>query len=54
MEGKEMWTYRMGTTIPETFSQELMTPKAKMWMKFICSRIWLMIELSEIIQFKRS
>ncbi|MBA0725194.1 hypothetical protein Golax_021799 [Gossypium laxum] len=54
MEGKGMWTYRMGTTIPEMFSQELMTPKAKMWMKFICSRIWLMIELSEIIQFKRS
>ncbi|MBA0841145.1 hypothetical protein Goarm_003654, partial [Gossypium armourianum] len=32
MEGKEMWTYRMGTTIPEMFNQELMTPKAKMWM----------------------
>ncbi|MBA0837935.1 hypothetical protein Goarm_010045, partial [Gossypium armourianum] len=39
-EGKEMWTYRMGTVIPETFNQELMTPKAKMWMKFVCSRIW--------------
>ncbi|MBA0776355.1 hypothetical protein Gotri_011360 [Gossypium trilobum] len=33
-EGKKMWTYRMGTVIPETFNQELMTPKAKMWMKF--------------------
>ncbi|MBA0816027.1 hypothetical protein Gohar_000735, partial [Gossypium harknessii] len=32
-EGKEMWTYRIGTTILETFNQELMTPKAKMWMK---------------------
>ncbi|MBA0788774.1 hypothetical protein Gotri_025083 [Gossypium trilobum] len=30
MEGKEMWTYRTGTTIPETFNQELMTPRAKM------------------------
>ncbi|MBA0746663.1 hypothetical protein Gogos_009162, partial [Gossypium gossypioides] len=39
-EGNEMWTYRMGTVIPETFNQELMTPKAKMWMKFVCSRIW--------------
>ncbi|MBA0694602.1 hypothetical protein Goari_004883 [Gossypium aridum] len=28
-KGKEMWKYRMGTTIPETFNQELMTPKAK-------------------------
>ncbi|MBA0818861.1 hypothetical protein Gohar_021195 [Gossypium harknessii] len=34
-EGKEMWTYRAGTTILEAFNQELMTPKAKMWMKFI-------------------
>ncbi|MBA0809388.1 hypothetical protein Gohar_025047 [Gossypium harknessii] len=33
MEWKEMWTYRSGTAIPETFNQELMTPKAKMWMK---------------------
>ncbi|MBA0843403.1 hypothetical protein Goarm_000598, partial [Gossypium armourianum] len=33
MEGKEMWTYRTGTTIPETFNQELMTPKVKIWMK---------------------
>ncbi|MBA0635565.1 hypothetical protein Godav_025985, partial [Gossypium davidsonii] len=47
-EGKEMWTYRTGTTIPETFNQELMTPKAKMWMKFICSRIYPITEISEI------
>ncbi|MFQ6663063.1 hypothetical protein Gotur_030714 [Gossypium turneri] len=40
-EGKEMWTYRTRTTIPEIFNQELMTPKDKMWMKFVCSRIWL-------------
>ncbi|MBA0879161.1 hypothetical protein Goshw_020106 [Gossypium schwendimanii] len=33
-EGKEMWKYRTGTTIPETFNQELMTPKAKTWMNF--------------------
>ncbi|KAK5811922.1 hypothetical protein PVK06_027309 [Gossypium arboreum] len=38
-EGKEMWTYQTGTTIPETFNQALLTPKAKMWMKFVCSRI---------------
>ncbi|MBA0662626.1 hypothetical protein Goklo_006715 [Gossypium klotzschianum] len=28
-KGKEMWKYRMGTIITETFNQELMTPKAK-------------------------
>ncbi|KAH1055811.1 hypothetical protein J1N35_033876 [Gossypium stocksii] len=33
-EGKEMWTYRIGTKILETFNQELMTPKTKIWMKF--------------------
>ncbi|MBA0839230.1 hypothetical protein Goarm_004980, partial [Gossypium armourianum] len=43
-EGKEMWTYWMGIVIPETFNQELMTPKAKMWMKFVPLRIWLTIE----------
>ncbi|MBA0826748.1 hypothetical protein Goarm_011571, partial [Gossypium armourianum] len=32
MEGKKMWTYRMGKTIPKTFNQKLMTPKANMWM----------------------
>ncbi|MFQ6662156.1 hypothetical protein Gotur_030060 [Gossypium turneri] len=25
-----------------------MTPKAKMWMKFVCSRIWPTLEMSEI------
>ncbi|MBA0748102.1 hypothetical protein Gogos_004954 [Gossypium gossypioides] len=48
MEGKEMLTYRMGTTIPETFNQELMTPKAKIWIKFFCSRIWSITKMSEI------
>ncbi|MBA0823474.1 hypothetical protein Goarm_020204, partial [Gossypium armourianum] len=33
-EGKEMWIYRTGIVIPKTFNQELMTPIAKMWMKF--------------------
>ncbi|MBA0747808.1 hypothetical protein Gogos_004692 [Gossypium gossypioides] len=28
-EGKEMWSYRIGIVIPETFNQELMTPKVK-------------------------
>lgn len=37
--GKELWTYRASTTIPETFNQELIMPKAKIWMKFVCSRI---------------
>ncbi|MBA0722854.1 hypothetical protein Golax_003495 [Gossypium laxum] len=37
--GKAMWTYQTGTAIPETFNQDLMTPKAKIWMKFVCSRI---------------
>ncbi|MBA0794204.1 hypothetical protein Gohar_018554 [Gossypium harknessii] len=36
---KEMWTYQTGKEIPKTFNQELMTPKAKIWMKFVCSRI---------------
>ncbi|MBA0712615.1 hypothetical protein Golax_011702, partial [Gossypium laxum] len=48
MEGKKMWTYRIGTVILETFIQELVTPKAKMWMKFICSRIGPITEMSEI------
>ncbi|KAK5825395.1 hypothetical protein PVK06_020225 [Gossypium arboreum] len=48
MEGKEMWTYRVGIVIPETFNQELMTPKAKMWVKFVYLRIWPIIELLEI------
>ncbi|MBA0683597.1 hypothetical protein Goari_025241, partial [Gossypium aridum] len=48
MEGKKMWTYRMGIVILETFIQELVTPKAKMWMKFICSRIGPITEMSEI------
>ncbi|MBA0845152.1 hypothetical protein Goarm_023199, partial [Gossypium armourianum] len=43
-KGKEMWTYQTGTTIPQTFNQELMTPKAKMWMKLVCSRIWPTLE----------
>ncbi|MBA0715810.1 hypothetical protein Golax_014691, partial [Gossypium laxum] len=47
-EGKDMWLYQTGIGIPEMFNQELMTPKAKMWMKFICSRIWPIIEMSEI------
>ncbi|MFQ6643105.1 hypothetical protein Gotur_018616, partial [Gossypium turneri] len=47
-EGKEMWTYWMGIVIPETFNQVLMTPKAKMWMKFVPLRIWLTIEMSKI------
>ncbi|MFQ6622030.1 hypothetical protein Gotur_002604 [Gossypium turneri] len=51
-EGKEMWIYRTGTVIPETFNQELMTPIAKMWMKFVCSRIWLIIEMFDISQIQ--
>ncbi|MBA0755126.1 hypothetical protein Gogos_005607 [Gossypium gossypioides] len=47
-KGKERWTYRMGTTISDTFNQELMTRKAKMWMKFVCSRIWPTIEMTKI------
>ncbi|MBA0803159.1 hypothetical protein Gohar_013403 [Gossypium harknessii] len=47
-EGKEMWTYRTGTTIPKTFDQELMTTKAKIWMKYICSRIWPITNMFEI------
>ncbi|MBA0749520.1 hypothetical protein Gogos_003436, partial [Gossypium gossypioides] len=37
-----------GVNVPvtETFNQELMKPKAKLWMKFVCSRIWPMIEVS--------
>nr|KJB19699.1 hypothetical protein B456_003G115700 [Gossypium raimondii] len=33
-------TYQIDTAIPETFNQALMTPKAKIWMKFVCLRIW--------------
>ncbi|MBA0755870.1 hypothetical protein Gogos_019961 [Gossypium gossypioides] len=47
-ERKDMWTYQMGTTIPKTFNQQLMTSKAKMLMKFVCLRIWSIIEMSEI------
>jgi len=38
----------MGTAIPEMFLQELMTLKAKMWMKFLCLRIWPITEMFEI------
>ncbi|MBA0734296.1 hypothetical protein Gogos_018226, partial [Gossypium gossypioides] len=48
MEGKEMWTYRIGTSIPETFNQELMTPKVKIWMKFVCLGIWPTVDMSKI------
>ncbi|MBA0576087.1 hypothetical protein Golob_025076, partial [Gossypium lobatum] len=44
MEEKEMWTYQTGATILETFNQELMALKAKMWMNFVCSRIWPTVE----------
>ncbi|MBA0820684.1 hypothetical protein Gohar_022353 [Gossypium harknessii] len=44
--GKETWAYQMGIVILEMFNQELMTPKAKMWMKFVCSRIWPITEMS--------
>ncbi|MBA0749282.1 hypothetical protein Gogos_003229 [Gossypium gossypioides] len=44
--GKETWAYQTGIVIPEMFNQELMTPKAKMWMKFVCSRIWPITEMS--------
>ncbi|MBA0796490.1 hypothetical protein Gohar_007253, partial [Gossypium harknessii] len=47
-EGKKMWTYRMGKVISKTFNQKLMTPKANMWMKFVCSRILLITEMSKI------
>ncbi|MBA0568180.1 hypothetical protein Golob_005689, partial [Gossypium lobatum] len=47
MDGKEMWTYKIGKRIPEAFNQELMIPKAKMWMKFVCSRILSTIEMSK-------
>ncbi|MBA0869331.1 hypothetical protein Goshw_026970 [Gossypium schwendimanii] len=47
IEGKEVWTYQTGTTIPEIFNQALMMPK-KMWMKFVCSRIWPAVDLSDI------
>ncbi|KAK8348659.1 hypothetical protein V6Z11_A06G095000 [Gossypium hirsutum] len=43
-----MWTYKICNTIPEAFNQELMIPKAKMWMKFVCSRILLTTEMSEV------
>ncbi|MBA0869232.1 hypothetical protein Goshw_025284, partial [Gossypium schwendimanii] len=42
-----MWTYRTGMAIPDTFNQELMTPRANMWMKFFCSRIWPITKMSE-------
>ncbi|MBA0575783.1 hypothetical protein Golob_024797, partial [Gossypium lobatum] len=34
MEGKEIWTYRKGIAILESFNQALMMLKAKIWMKF--------------------
>ncbi|MBA0556190.1 hypothetical protein Golob_026315, partial [Gossypium lobatum] len=43
-KGKEMWTYQTRTTILKTFNQELTTPKAKMWMKFVCLRMWPTLE----------
>ncbi|MBA0762948.1 hypothetical protein Gotri_012490 [Gossypium trilobum] len=47
-EGKEVWTYQPGTTIPKMFNQALMTPKAKIWMKFVCPRIWPTYDLVDI------
>ncbi|MFQ6625978.1 hypothetical protein Gotur_005597 [Gossypium turneri] len=47
-EGKEVWTYQPGTTIPKMFNQALMTPKAKLWMKFVCPRIWPTYDLVDI------
>lgn len=34
--------------IPETFNQELITPKTNMWMKFVCSRIYSTIDMPDI------
>ncbi|MFQ6658872.1 hypothetical protein Gotur_027964 [Gossypium turneri] len=48
IEGKEMWTYRTGTTISKTFNLELIMPSAKMWIKFVCLRIWPIIEISDV------
>ncbi|MBA0817858.1 hypothetical protein Gohar_022358 [Gossypium harknessii] len=44
----------MGTTIPETFNQELVTPKAKMWMKFVYSRIWPITRCLRLVKFRPS
>ncbi|MBA0736585.1 hypothetical protein Gogos_010121, partial [Gossypium gossypioides] len=48
IEGKEILTYGIGTEIPETFNQELMTPRVKLWMEFVCQRIWPIVDLSNI------
>ncbi|MBA0816382.1 hypothetical protein Gohar_001049, partial [Gossypium harknessii] len=34
MEGKEIWTYQKGTTIPKTFNHALMMLKENIWIKF--------------------
>ncbi|MBA0777634.1 hypothetical protein Gotri_005630 [Gossypium trilobum] len=47
MDGKEMWTYKIGKRIAEGFDQELMILKAKIWMKFFSSRILSTIEMSK-------
>ncbi|MBA0553749.1 hypothetical protein Golob_012900 [Gossypium lobatum] len=47
-KGKEVWTYQPRTTIPKMFNQALMTPKAKIWMKFVYLRIWPTYDLVDI------
>lgn len=48
MEDKKVWKYQIDTTIPKTFNQALMTPRAKIWMNFVCLRIWPTTNLFDI------
>ncbi|MBA0570342.1 hypothetical protein Golob_004014 [Gossypium lobatum] len=47
-EGKEVRKHKTGTTVPKTFNQALMTLRAKIWMNFVCLRIWPIADLFDI------
>ncbi|MBA0860761.1 hypothetical protein Goshw_020986, partial [Gossypium schwendimanii] len=45
------WKYHAGTNITISFHQAIMFPEAKMWIKFVCTRIVPALNVSKVNTF---
>ncbi|MBA0637460.1 hypothetical protein Godav_000117 [Gossypium davidsonii] len=47
-EGRGEWIYHPGTSTLTSFNQAIMFPNAKMWIQFVCTRIFTNLNLSNV------
>ncbi|KAL1078387.1 hypothetical protein V6Z11_D10G156900 [Gossypium hirsutum] len=51
-KGRGEWKYHASTNISVSFHQAIMFPEAKMWIQFVCTRIVLTLNVSNVNVFR--